>query len=70
LFCDALLRLQRQQQGDLALLNVRRIGSKTVVTPFPSTGPLFDDAEIAQALADPTEDTLFEKLLRRGLVDA
>lgn len=70
LFCDALLRLQRQQQGDLALLNVRRVGSKTVVTPFPSTGPLFDDAEIAQALADPTEDTLFEKLLRRGLVDA
>jgi predicted ATPase len=70
LFCDALLRLQRQQQGDFVLLNVRRDGGKTLVAPFPTTGPLFDDAEIAQALADPAEDALFEKLLRRGLVDA
>jgi predicted ATPase len=70
LFCDALLRLQRQEQGDFALLNVRRERGRTVVAPFPNIGPLFEDGEIARALADPAEDALFEKLLRRGLIDA
>ena len=70
LFCDALLRMQREYQGDFALLNVRREAGKTVVVPFTATGPLFDDQELASALADPSEDALFEKLLRRGLIDA
>jgi predicted ATPase len=70
LFCDALLRLQRSQGGDFALLNVQRRAGATLVVPFATTGPLFDDDEIAKALADPVEDALFEKLLRRGLIDA
>jgi predicted ATPase len=72
LFCDALLRLQREHKtnGDFALLNVRREAGKTVVVPFVHVGPLFDDSEIAKALADASEEALFEKLLRRGLIDA
>jgi len=70
LFCDALLRLQRERKGDFALLKVRRQAGGTVVRPFADIGPLFDDAEIAEALADPSEEAPFEKLLRRGLIDA
>ena len=70
LFCDALLRIHREQNGDFALLNVRRETGRTVVVPFAEFGPLFDDTEIAKGLADAAEDALFEKLLRRGLIDA
>lgn len=70
LFCDALLRIHREQPGDFALLNVRRDEGQTVVIPFEQFGPLFDDAELANGLADDTEEVLFEKLLRRGLIDA
>lgn len=70
LFCDAMLRIHREQKGDFALLNVRRETGKTVVVPFANFGPLFDDAEITKALADTAEEALFEKLLRRGLIDA
>jgi len=70
LFCDALLRIHREQNGDFALLNVRRETGQTVVVPFAEFGPLFDDTEIAKGLADAAEDALFEKLLRRGLIDA
>ncbi len=72
LFCDALLRLQRESQesGNFSLLNVRREAGRTVAVPFTEVGPLFNDSEIAKALSDASEEGLFEKLLRRGLVDA
>ncbi len=70
LFCDALLKIHRAETGDFALLNVRREGGRTSVVPFANLGPLFDDGEIADGLADTAEDALFAKLLRRGLVDA
>lgn len=69
LFCDAVLRLTRQGQGEVAMLNVRRVAGRTEVKPFDVTGPLFKDQEIAQALASETEDGLFERLLLRGLLD-
>lgn len=72
LFCDALLKLYREgrEAHDFALLNVRREGGKTVAVPFTDVGPLFSDREIAEALADASEEALFERLLRRGLIDA
>ena len=70
LFCDALLRIHRERRGDFALLNVRRRAGWTDVVPFPEVGPLFQDKEIAMALAELSEEALFEKLLRRGLIDA
>ena len=47
-----------------------RLGSQgTVVEPFDTSGPLFRDTEIAEALASRTEDGLFGNLILRGLVD-
>lgn len=69
LFCDAILKGARERPDDVGLFNVRRDGESTVVERFETTGPLFDDHEIAEALTARTEDGLFESLLQRGLVN-
>ena len=73
LFCDAVLREASWRTGDsVALFSVRRIGRATRVQRFESRGPLFgsdDNREIARALADGTEDGLFEALMLRGFAD-
>lgn len=69
LFCDAVLNHASSMPGDVGLFNVRRVGQATTVEPFDTSGPLFQDADIAAALASPTEDGRFENLLRRGLID-
>ena len=69
LLCDAVLRLERASPGVASLLNVKRKRSKTVVEPFPLTGPLYDDVEISQGLTAASEDGLFESMLLRGLLD-
>ena len=40
-----------------------------MVEPFKTHGPLFDDPEIAEALAMPTEEHLFESLMLSGFID-
>lgn len=69
LFCDAVLRRAASAPEDVGLFNVRRVGQATTVEPFDTSGPLFKDTEIAEALASPTEDGRFEGLLLRGLID-
>ena len=71
LFADAILRLKRQasEPDDIGLFNVRLSSQGTVVEPFDTSGPLFRDTEIAEALASRTEGGLFESLILRGLVD-
>jgi hypothetical protein len=69
LFCDAILKLARGRSQDIALLNVHRRDSATLITRFDVAGPLFKDHEIAAALTAPTEDGLFESLMMRGLLD-
>jgi predicted ATPase len=74
LLCDAVLRLSRDPEKkevkkNIALLNVRRRGGATIVSKFDTSGPLFDDRNIATALTAPTEDGLFEGLMLRGLLD-
>ncbi|WP_165229580.1 AAA family ATPase [Aquisphaera insulae] len=69
-FCDALLRIHEQREGEFSLLNVRRDEGKSIVIPFDSAGPLFRDKDISSALEDANDDGVFEKLLRRGLIDA
>lgn len=69
LLCDSILKLARDRKQDVGLLNVRRRGGATVVSPFDTSGPLFTDREIANALTAPTEDGLFESLILRGLLD-
>lgn len=67
LLCQAVLKRSRTFPKEIELLRVRRGSSGTEVTPL--SGPLFDDTEIAKALADGTEDNLFESLMMRGLLD-
>lgn len=69
LFCDAVLKGAKAQDGNIALLNVRRGIDGTEVEPFDVSGPLFKDDEIARALTSGTEDGLFESLMLRGFLD-
>lgn len=69
LFCDAVLK-EARSHDDVALLNVRRGRGGTEVYPFDTSGPLFKDQELAQALTAETEDGLFESLMLRGMLDA
>ena len=70
LFCDAVLKEARSRSTeDVGLFNVRHEGTGSVVEPFDTHGPLFDDPEIAKALRMPTEDHLFESLILSGFID-
>jgi len=70
LFCDAVLKEARSRStDDVGLFNVRRDGAGSVIEPFDTNGPLFDDPEIAEALRIPTEDHLFESLILSGFID-
>ena len=71
LFADAILKVKREasQPGDIGLFNVRLAAHGTVVEPFDVSGPLFQDADIAAALASHSEDGVFESLLLRGFID-
>jgi hypothetical protein len=69
LLCDAVLRQGKLYPDDIALLKVRHGIDSTEVSPLHTTGPLFQDTEIAQALVSGTEDGLFESLMLRGMLD-
>lgn len=70
LFVDAILKVKRESESsDIGLFNVRLTAQGTVVEPFDVTGSMFQDAEIAEALASRTEDGMFESLILRGLID-
>ena len=70
IFCDAVLKEARSRATDsIGLFNVRRDGAGTKVEPFETNGALFDDPEIAEALAMPTEDHVFESLILSGFID-
>jgi predicted ATPase len=69
LLCDAVLRQGKLYPDDIALLKVRHGMASTEVSPLHVAGPLFQDAEIAQALVSGTKDGLFESLMLRGMLD-
>ena len=70
LFVDAILKVKRETElSDIGLFSVRITAQGTVVEPFDVTDPLFRDAEIVEALANRTEDGMFESLILRGLID-
>lgn len=70
LFCKAILRRARAQPNDIGLFRVSRDEEGTHVARFPTTGPLFDDPEIQEALRDHAESDIFEEVEMRGLLDA
>jgi predicted ATPase len=69
LFVAAVIKRARDNQDRIRLFNVRRLESGTEIKHFQVAGPLFEDSEIAQALADRGEDGLFEGLALRGMLD-
>jgi len=69
LLCGAIYRKQEARPKDIALMRVRQDESGSRIEPFRTPGPLYTDNEIAKALANGTEDNLFESLLLRGLID-
>jgi predicted ATPase len=68
ILCDALLR-RAEESGETVLLRVLSRDNKTEILPFETTGPLFKNSEIANALTSGTEDGLFESLVLRGMLD-
>jgi predicted ATPase len=69
LLCSIMLKRSREDSDLVRLFQVRQTPEGTSVVPFQAPGPLFDDPEIAQALASESEDAVFEGLVVRGLVD-
>jgi predicted ATPase len=69
-FCDVVLGLSRHHGGDIAMLNTRHVGGQTEVKRFDVSGPLFTDQEINRALTNRAEESVFEGLILRGLLDA
>jgi len=68
-FCGAVLK-RAKSDARIALLNVRGNGrGNTEIRPFGPLGPLYDDEQIRGALADPSEEAVFQALLMRGLID-
>lgn len=68
-FCDVILNLKRRHGEEIAMLNVRHVGGQTEIKPFEASGPLFTEPEIAQALNNGAEESVFEGLMLRGLLD-
>ncbi|MBM4328662.1 MAG: hypothetical protein FJ118_16035 [Deltaproteobacteria bacterium] len=69
LFCATMIKKSRSNQGQIGLFQVRRGRAGTEIKPFDVAGPLFQDAAIAQALADRGEEAVFEGLALRGMLD-
>ncbi len=73
LFCDAVLREARSRsvsEEEVGLLNVRRDGIASKIEQFDTSGTLFEQPEILEALSIPVEDHLFESLVLGGYTDA
>ncbi len=69
LFCSCILKHSKSQPADMALLHVQGDGHSTTVRPLDTTGPLFTNSDLIEALGSGGEDILFEGLLLRGLLD-
>jgi len=69
LLCNIMARRWHDHPNVVRLFQVRHDSQGTIVEPFDSAGRLFDDPEITRALASHAEDTAFEGLVLRGLLD-
>jgi predicted ATPase len=70
LFCSAMLKRARENPDAIGLFRVGQGSRGTEITRFDVSGPLFQDEEIASALAARGEDGLFDALVLRGVLDA
>jgi predicted ATPase len=68
LLCSSVMKLAQKHPDGIRMYRTIREGSNTRFLPL-ALGPLFEDQEIRQALTTPAEDSVFEGLLLRGLLD-
>jgi predicted ATPase len=70
-FVGEVIRLVRGQHegSNVALYDVSRVGAASRLRPFEPEGPLFTDAALRRALADPTDEGILEAALLRGILD-
>jgi len=70
-FVGEVIRLVRGQHegSNVALYDVSRVGAASRLRPFEPEGPLFTDAALWRALADPTDEGILEAALLRGILD-
>ncbi len=69
LFCAKMIGKARSNPDGIRLFQVARREDATGIRSFPVSGPLFEDEEIKEALADRGEDGLFEGIAVRGMAD-
>lgn len=70
IFVGAVLRFAKSKPNAVALYNVTRDGSRTRLTRFVATGPLFADSEIREGLTAADDDAaVFSGMVSRGLLD-
>jgi predicted ATPase len=69
IFCDAVLKLAKEETQDVALLSVHRREGATLVRRFDPVGPLFVSDDLSADLSSSGEDGRFEGLLMRGYLD-
>ena len=70
-FLGEMLRLGREQDdATIGLFACRHGIGGTEITPFQDPGPLFEETNVAEALAASGEDRLVEEMYLRGWLDA
>ena len=70
LFCTAVLREARSRANDdIGLFTFHGTDQQTEIRTLPNFEPLFKNTEIVEALTSNRENSLFEELVLRGLID-
>ncbi len=69
IFCDAILRIAKNDRDSIGLFNVKRGSEGTRISEFEWNESLFSDSEFAGAFQSASEDGFFERLMLRGLLD-
>jgi len=70
LFCNAILKESRSIQfTDVALFNLRGVDQEPYIQRYSHNHPLFRNQQYKTQLLESREDTLFEELVLRGLID-
>jgi predicted ATPase len=68
-FVGEILRLVRDEHAPALLYNVSRVSGASRIERFSPTGPIFENAEVRQALSEPTDGAIVEAAMIRGLLD-
>jgi hypothetical protein len=68
-FCGEVYRLTRDEKAPVRMYNVVRDHAASCLKPFDASGPLFANDELRHALTDPTDETVLQAAMVRGLLD-